>query len=137
MATYERLLCMCILCGFFIGLSLLFAFTCKMACENFMLKCICGVPMKIYLHNYLTHQYFHILSFPDLQYTNTNKHIPETKVHSIIYLKYVAIVVGYHLTFCRHAVCVCVYVFVCVCVCVCVCLCVSVCVRVYVCAYVC
>ena len=92
MATYERLLCMCILCGFFIGLSLLFAFTCKMACENLMLKYICGVPTKIYLHKYLTHQYFYILSFCDLQYTNTNTLIPETKVHNIVYLKYVSIV---------------------------------------------
>ena len=34
MATFERLLCMYISGGFFIGLSLDFAFVCKMACDG-------------------------------------------------------------------------------------------------------
>ena len=33
-----------------------------------MLKYFCGAPTKIYLHEHLTHEYFHTLKFPDLWY---------------------------------------------------------------------
>ena len=33
-----------------------------------MLKYFCGVPLKIYLHEYLPHEYFHTRKFPDLRY---------------------------------------------------------------------
>ena len=33
-----------------------------------MLKYFCGAPLKIYLHEYLTHEYFHTRKFPDLRY---------------------------------------------------------------------
>ena len=32
-----------------------------------MLKYFHGAPLKIYLHEYLTHEYFHTRKFPDLQ----------------------------------------------------------------------
>ena len=34
----------------------------------FMLKYSRGVPTKIYLHEHLTHEYFHTRNFPDLRY---------------------------------------------------------------------
>ena len=33
-----------------------------------MLKYFRGAPLKIYLHEYLTHEYFHTRKFPDLRY---------------------------------------------------------------------
>ena len=33
-----------------------------------MLKYFCGAPFKIYLHEYLTPEYFHTQKFPDLRY---------------------------------------------------------------------
>ena len=35
-----------------------------------MLKFFHGAPLKIYLHEYLTHEYFHTRKFPDLRYCN-------------------------------------------------------------------
>ena len=35
-----------------------------------MLKYFRGTPLKIYLHEYLTHEYFHTRKFPDLWYLN-------------------------------------------------------------------
>ena len=35
--------------------------------SNFNLTNFRGVPLKIYLHEYLTHEYFHTRKFPDLQ----------------------------------------------------------------------
>ena len=33
-----------------------------------MLKYFRGAPLKIYLHEYLTHEYFHTRKFPNLRY---------------------------------------------------------------------
>ena len=33
-----------------------------------MLKYFYGAPLKIYLHEYLIHEYFHAQKFPDLRY---------------------------------------------------------------------
>ena len=61
--------------GYFIELNLDFAFTCKIACEIFVLKYICGILTKNYLHKHLTHEYFHTQKFSNQWYTNTNTHI--------------------------------------------------------------
>ena len=37
-----------------------------------MLKYFHGAPLKIYLHEYLTHEYFHTRKFPDLRYAVVN-----------------------------------------------------------------
>ena len=40
-----------------------------------MLKYFCVAPLKIYLHEYLTHEYFHTRKFPDLWYlVSTNSY---------------------------------------------------------------
>ena len=47
-----------------------------------MLKYFRGAPLKIYLHEYLTHENFHTRKFPDLRYSGTLLEDPLNKGHS-------------------------------------------------------
>ena len=44
-----------------------------------MLKHFCGAPLKIYLHEYLTQEYFHTRKFPDLRYILLGMLVPNCR----------------------------------------------------------
>ena len=44
-----------------------------------MLKHFCGAPLKIHLHEYLTHEYFRTQKFLDLQYILLGMLVPNSR----------------------------------------------------------
>ena len=51
-----------------------------------MLKYFRGAPLKIYLHEYLTHEYFHTRKFPDLRYILNQLHVYATSLYVCSYV---------------------------------------------------
>ena len=52
-----------------------------------MLKYFRGASLKIYLHEYLTHEYFHTRKFPDLQYKHNIYRVAIFTLEKIFKLK--------------------------------------------------